>query len=182
DPMLRKEARSPAERQDPVLDDVPPPGEPRGGNRWVRLAINVFVLWQLFALTIWLLPESELRRDCVGVITPYMTFTGLMQSWNMFSPEPSKLDMYVEARITYAKGPVRSWIYPRMTRLGYVERYWHERFRKFIELAHLDQNQMVWPSLARYPARVNNLYPGNPPVQVQLVRHFRFTPPPGVPW
>jgi hypothetical protein len=182
DSDLRKGTRPPAVRQDPILDDVRPRTDPRIGNRWGRLVVSAFVLWHLFALTIWLLPESALRQSCVRSVLPYMTFTGLMQSWTMFSPEPSKLDLYVEARVTYADGKVRSWIYPRMTELGYLERYWHERFRKFIELAHLDQNRMVWPSLARYPARLNNIYPGNPPVKVQLVRHFRFTPPPGGEW
>jgi len=179
---LHEGTRAPATRRDPILDNVQPPPDPRIGNRWGRLIINVFVLWQLCALTIWLLPDSVLRQTCSPIVLPYMTFTGLMQSWNMFSPDPSKLDLYVEARIKYANGQERSWIYPRMIKLGYGERYWHERFRKFIELAHLDQNHMVWPSLARYPARLKNNYPGNPPVQVQLIRHFRTTPPPGAEW
>jgi hypothetical protein len=156
--------------------------EPASGRGWRRLLINAFILWHLYALTIWLLPECALRQSCVQTVLPYMTFTGLMQSWTMFSPDPSKLDMYVEARVTYANGQTRNWVYPRMVDLGYVERYRHERFRKFIELAHLEENKMLWPSLARYPARVNNIYPNNPPVLVQLVRHFRFTPPPGAPW
>jgi len=148
----------------------------------MRLVVNLFILWHLYALTIWLLPESALRQSCVQTVTPYMTFTGLMQSWTMFSPDPSKLDLYVEARITYANGQERSWSYPRMVNLGYVERYRHERFRKLIELAHLEQNSMIWPSVARYAARVNNIYPHNPPVDVRLIRHFRFTPRPGEEW
>ena len=154
----------------------------QSGRGWRRPLINAFILWHLFALTIWLLPASALRESFAQNVLPYMTLTGLMQSWTMFSPDPSKLDMYVEARLTYADGQVRSWIYPRMINLGYFERYRHERFRKFIELAHLEDNRMVWPSVALYPARVNNLSPHNPPVQVQLVRHFRFTPPPGNTW
>jgi len=161
---------------------IPPPGARTNGPRWGRAAINLFLLWHLYALTIWLLPQSALRESCVQTVTPYMTFTGLMQSWTMFSPDPSKLDMYVEARITYANGQERSWTYPRMINLGYIERYRHERFRKFIELAHLEDNRMIWPSVARYAARVNNHYPHNPPVDVQLIRHFRFTPPPGGEW
>jgi hypothetical protein len=40
---------------------------------------------------------------------------------------------------------------------------------------------MVWPSLARYAARHNHTDPRNPPVQVELVRHWRLVPPPGEP-
>lgn len=147
---------------------------------WGRILINAFLVWHLFAVTIWLLPESELRQSWFGLVSPYMTLTGFMQSWSMFSPNPAGIEVHVEARITYAEGRVRSWFYPRMASLGYIERYRHERFRKLIEMAQPDENRMVWPSLARYAARRNNLYPGNPPVFVALVQHFRPIPPPGM--
>lgn len=149
-------------------------------RRWGRALVNAFLFWHLFALTIWLLPESALRRNWIGVVSPYMTLTGFMQSWSMFSPNPAAMDVYVESRITYADGRVRSWVYPRMVKLGYIERYRHERFRKLIEMAHPDVNSMMWPSLARYAARRNNVYPHDPPVAVALVRHFRSVPPPGL--
>jgi len=147
---------------------------------WGRILVNAFIVWHLFALTIWLLPESELRQSCFGLVKSYMTLTGFMQSWSMFSPEPASVETHVEARISYADGRLRSWFYPRMASLGYIERYRHERFRKLIEMAQPDENRVVWPSLARYAARRNNIYPGNPPVSVALVRHFRPIPPPGM--
>ena len=52
---------------------------------WVRLALNGFILWNLFALTVWLLPGSVLKQSFVGRVHPYMVFTGLAQNWNMFS-------------------------------------------------------------------------------------------------
>ena len=67
---------------------------------------------------------------------------------------------------------VRSWVYPRMADMGYIERYRSERFRKLIELGHPDEHRVVWPSLARYAARRNNIDPRNPPVSVALVRHW----------
>jgi hypothetical protein len=150
------------------------------GCWWGRILINAFILWHLFALTIWLLPESALRQSCIGLVSSYMTSTGFMQTWTMFSPNPAPVEVYVEARITYADGRARSWIYPRMASMGYIERYRRERFRKLIEMAHPDVNSMVWPSLARYAARRNDVYPRNPPVSVSLVRHFRAIPPPGL--
>lgn len=148
-------------------------------HRWGRVLVNLFILWHLFSMTIWLLPESDLRQKFAGLVTPYMTFTGFMQGWTMFSPNPANMDFYVEARITYADGRARSWNFPRMIRLGYLDRYRQERWRKLIENGNQDENQMVWPSLAGYAARRNNRYPGNPPVTVALVRHFRAVPPPG---
>jgi hypothetical protein len=149
-------------------------------RRWGRRLVSAFLVWHLFAVTIWLLPESALRQSCFGLVSPYMTLTGFMQSWSMFSPSPASMDVYVEARVTYADGRVRSWNFPRMRDLGYIERYRHERFRKLIEMASPDVNRVAWPTLARYAARRNNIYPRNPPVSVSLVRHFRPIPPPGM--
>src|SRR5438132_1633130 len=119
----------------PVLPSI-------GARGWGRMLINAFILWHLFALTIWLLPESALRQSCFGLVSPYMTWTGFMQSWSLFSPNPAPMEVYVEARITYADGRVRSWVYPRMVNMGYLERYRRERFRKLIEMAHPDENSM----------------------------------------
>ena len=149
---------------------------------WQRFGLNAFILWNLFAVGIWLLPNSALRQSCSELVRPYLMITGLAQGWTMFSPNPSDVDLYIEARITYADGQVRGWNYPRMIDMGYVERYRRERFRKMIEIANQDSSRMVWPSLARYAARRNNSDPRNRPVAVELVRHFRNTPAPGFPW
>jgi len=168
--------------------DLPPEGtasaaaDGSAGFSWSRFWLNAFILWNLFALGIWLLPNSELRQTVSEVVRPYLMLTGLAQGWTMFSPNPSDVDLYIEARITYADGQVRGWSYPRMIDMGYVERYRRERFRKMIEIANQDTSRMVWPSLARYAARRNNTDPRNRPVAVDLVRHFRIVPPPGFPW
>jgi hypothetical protein len=159
-----------------------PPPAGSGGFPWRRFGLNAFILWNLFAVGIWLLPNSVLRQSCAELVRPYLMLTGLAQGWTMFSPNPSDVDLYIEARITYANGQVRGWNYPRMIDMGYVERYRRERFRKMIEIANQDTSRMVWPSLARYAARRNNTDPRNRPVSVELVRHFRIVPPPGFPW
>ena len=175
----RPEPAASAAAADPpgsVAASLPMPKQP---PRWVRLLLNAFILWNLFAVTIWLLPACVLRQTCVSWVSPYMEFTGLAQNWNMFSPNPSDLDLYWEARIRYQDGQTRSWEFPRMTDLGYFDRYRRERFRKLVEFANPDTSRMVWPSLARYAARTNNSDPHNAPVSVELVRHFRTVPPPG---
>src|SRR5215212_11118372 len=103
---------------------------------WQRFGLNAFILWNLFSVGIWLLPNSALRQSCAELVRPYLMITGLAQGWTMFSPNPSDVDLYIEARITYANGQVRGWNYPRMIDMGYVERYRRERFRKMIEIAN----------------------------------------------
>ena len=144
-----------------------------------RAVVTVFVLWHLFALVTWAMAgSSELSRQCMGLVRPYMTLTGLNQGWLMFAPEPYKLDVYVEARIHYADGSVRSWTYPRMETLPYEERYRSERYRKYVEVAHQEGFSYLWRSMATYAARLNNNRAGSAPVSVDLIRHFRTLPSP----
>src|SRR5580658_2682380 len=83
---------------------------------WRRIGLTVFISWHFFAIAIWLMPSSEIQTDALTLVRPYMTATGFMQGWNMFAPNPYTLDVYVETRIHYADGSVRSWTYPRMER------------------------------------------------------------------
>ncbi len=147
---------------------------------WKRRAVNLFIIWQAFALFVWLMPgDSAVVQGLVGVVRPYLVVTAFAQSWSMFSPSPDHLDVYLEAKITYANGQTKSWEFPRMTHLGYVKRYEEERWRKMTENVTHGSNQNLWPMMARYAARVNNPDPNNPPVRVELIQHSRLIPPPG---
>lgn len=158
---------------------------------WARKAVNLFILWHLFAVTIWLLPDhasspSPIVESCLGPVRPYMTITGFAQNWNLFSPDPDKLDVYLEAKINYASGKPRYWLFPRLAQYGhsprgYVRRYEEERWRKLVENATHGSNPVLWPPLARYAARVNDYDTQNRPVSVELIEHSRLIPPPGEP-
>ncbi len=149
---------------------------------WGRKAINLFIVWHLFALSIWLLPfNSAIVPFFAPFVRPYVVSTGFAQSWSMFSPDPDKLDVYLEAQIRYADGETRAWFFPRMVGMGYTKKYEQERWRKLIEVSTHGGNQMLWPALARYAARVNDYDTQNPPTSVELVQHSRTVPPPGQP-
>ena len=152
---------------------------------WARKAINMFIVWHLFALTIWLVPSNSAIVQSplgVGLVRSYMTLTSFAQSWSMFSPYPDRLDVTLEAQITYADGQKRSWFFPRMAHMDYVRRYQEERWRKMVEVATHGNNQAVWLGMARYAARVNNHDRRNRPVSVELFQHSRLVPPPGGPF
>lgn len=147
---------------------------------WKRRIINGFLIWHAFALFIWLVPgNSAIVQACVGMVRPYMVVTAFAQNWSMFSPNPDHMDVYLEAKITYADGETRFWDFPRMVHMNYVRRYEEERWRKMTEVATHGGNHNLWPSLARYAARVNDFDPQNPPVSVELIQHSRIIPPPG---
>jgi hypothetical protein len=148
---------------------------------WRTVGLTLFISWHFFAVTIWLMPSSVIQTDALTLVRPYMTATGFMQGWNMFSPNPYTLDVYVVARIHYADGKVREWTFPRMERMSLWGRYQKERWRKYIEVAQTANYRFLWPGMARYAARENNIYPNDPPVSVDLVRHYRVILTPGVP-
>ncbi len=157
---------------------------------WARRVVNLFIVWHLFALAIWLLPGNSGTNPggstpifglFAPVVRPYMKATAFAQSWNMFAPNPDKTDVYLEARISYANGEERSWMFPRMVHMGYARRYQEERWRKMVEVATHGNADTVGPALAHYAARVNFADAQNPPVSVELIQHARVVPPPGRP-
>jgi hypothetical protein len=169
--------------------DRPRKGTPSQGeiSRPIRIAITAFVVFNLFAIVSWCVPlESPLIARCRDLSLPYLRWTGLFQKWDMFAPDPSKLNNYVGAVITYRDGTRSLWNFPRMENLGFFEKYLKERYRKYAnDNLRLDSNSALWPDAARYIARVNN-QPSNPPITVGLVRYWSVVPPPGgegsAPW
>lgn len=148
-------------------------------RRWLRRTIiSVYVVCHLAALTIWLLPPaSGLRHGLQDFVRPYMTFTGLDQNWQMFSPNPDGIDAFMAANIVMADGKTVYYEYPRMEKLDYITKYREERYRKFIENARGTSSD--WPPMCVWLAKQ---YKAQRPVSVQLLKFSRPVPPPGQPF
>jgi hypothetical protein len=173
--MSRKHSPIPAAKPAPAPDTT----SSSALSRNARIAISLFLAFNLFAIVSWCVPlDSPLIVRCRELAGPYLRLTGLFQKWDMFAPDPSKLNNYVGAVITYRDGTSSQWTFPRMEELGAWDRYLKERYRKYAnDNLRLDGNAPIWPDAARYIARLNNR-PGNPPVEVGLVRYWQFVPPP----
>lgn len=145
-----------------------------------RAAISAFIAFHLLAISAWLFPfQSPMVEGFKNVIRPYMFWTGLFQKWDMFAPDPSKINNYVGAVVTFRDGSSHLWLFPRMETLGYTAKYFKERYRKYAnDNLRLDENAALWPDAARYIARVNNSRPSDPPATISLVRYWSFVPPP----
>ena len=144
-------------------------------RRWAsiqRLAINAFLMFHLLALTCWAIPfANPLTALARNAVRRYFLWAGLFQSWDMFSPLPKSSNIYVEAIVLYEDGDTRNWAFPRMELLNLKDRYFMERYRKFVENVNDDTHAALWPDAARFIARVNN----NRAVRVKmvfLVRHW----------
>jgi hypothetical protein len=154
-------------------------GQPPAPGRVARILISGFLAFNLFAIVAWCVPlESPLLSACRTAVRPYMLWTGLFQKWDMFAPEPSKLNCYVGAQVVFRDGHSALWSFPRMENLGIVDKYFKERYRRYAnDSIRRDMNAAAWPDAARRIARLNNS-PSNPPVVVNLIRYWSGVPPP----
>jgi hypothetical protein len=142
-----------------------------------RWCVNLFIMFHVAAIVSWNLPSSALQETVTNFFKPYVVFTGVWQSWSMFSPNPVSTDTYIGAVVHYHDGTTKPYTFPRMSLLGITAKYKQERWRKFIENTSTNSQMSYWPYLARYAALVNNPAPRtNPPVAVDLYRYSRYIP------
>jgi hypothetical protein len=142
-----------------------------GPTALVRGAIMVFVLFHLIAITLWALPvENRLVTGVREVIRPYMLWSGLFQSWDMFAPNPKSVNAYVKAVIITQHRHIQIFTFPRMETLSLRERYSKERYRKFVEVFSDDKEQLLWPDIARHLARTHS-NAADPADKIMLIRY-----------
>lgn len=169
--------------------------------RKVNPLVKLFVLWHMFVVIVWTLPKPApavangtlaitpanvashlsdyllLANDRIKFKTPiryYMFSTGLWQYWDMFSPNPANTDIWWDAIVTYKSGKKVIAVYPRMKTMGVFEKYFKERYRKFLERMNTDATDS-WkrPDFAQRMALLSYKDPDDPPIRVQLRRHYR---------
>jgi hypothetical protein len=144
-----------------------------------HLAINGFLLFHILAITCWCIPlDSPLIANIRDLVRPYMLWSGLFQGWDMFAPSPRNINSYLEAVVIFKDGRTQTWKFPRMEKLGFTERDFKERYRKFAENVQNDSNSVLWPDVARRVARLHN-DASNPPALVLLVRYWSEIKAPG---
>lgn len=164
--------------------------------RWLRVLLKSLFAFHICAIVSWTLPEAPhpVRSKAVpaqpmdypllvnqefvkfGVFRPYVLTFGVWQSWDMFAPNPSNRDVWGSAKIEFADGSVKDWVYPRMKAYGYVEKYMKERYRKFWERVNLDNWYYLRQPTCEWIAHINNTDPNNPPVKVTLYMHLKIVP------
>jgi len=166
-------------------DDIPAPHVPRVSagvkisrpERAKYIAINIFLIFHLFAIACWCVPiDSPLIPLCRNLVRPYFLWAGLFQSWDMFAPIPKGANTYIEATLVYRDGSRKTWTLPRMEQLSLTERYFKERYRKFAESLQRDEVDELLPDAARYIARSNSS-PDNPVKTVILIQKYSFIVP-----
>ena len=133
-------------------------------------AISVFILFHLIAITCWALPWNfPPVSDVKVLVRPYMLWSGLFQSWDMFAPNPKSINSDVKAVVITSHHHIKVWSFPKMEELGFGERYVKERYRKFAEVLPEPVNEGLLPDVANHIARSFNS-PADPPEKVLLIQ------------
>jgi hypothetical protein len=147
-----------------------PAGANRKSETLRRAAINLFILFHLIAITCVAVPWNvSIVKVVKGLVAPYLRWTGLYQTWDMFAPDPMKINADVKSVVMTRNRHVRVWSFPRMEELGFAERYGKERYRKFAEILPLPQNAPLWPDVARKIARSFRSQT-DPPEKIMLIQ------------
>jgi hypothetical protein len=161
----------------------------KSSDRAERLAISAILLIQLTIMVSQAIPDDfflvtgangkALFTAVRQKLSPVATALGLRQDWMMFAPNPTHLNTYIDAEITYRDGRKHVWTFPQMQELGYAERYVKERYRKFAnDRLWVKDNSALWPDAARFIARLTAADPSNPPLAVKLIHYWSEIPPP----
>lgn len=80
-----------------------------------RNAVNAFLLFHVVAISCWCLPiNNRLILRSRNWLRPYMVWSGLFQSWDMFAPIPKMANTGVAAIIEYKNGSTEFWTFPRL--------------------------------------------------------------------
>lgn len=141
---------------------------------WVRIrkpVLSIVILAHIIGLSLYCLPSSFARDAILSPLLPYIRFSGLEQSWTVFAPNPPEYSTFLSADIEFADGTTTEWEFPRVEKLGILEKMSAERYRKWANDNISDgEHAVAWPDAIRYIARANN-NPKNPPVFITLVRH-----------
>ena len=141
-----------------------------------RIAISLFLVFTIFSVVVWNLPDSEVKRKSLEVVRPYITLTSLDQNWGVFSPDPRRITIDIEARVRYADGGEQTLHIPRGN--DFYGGYWDYRWWKWAEWIRQNSQDELWKPAALWFAR-KAATDGRRATQVTLVRRWYDLLPPG---
>lgn len=148
----------------------------------LKILINCFLIVWLLVLAIDAAPEvGDWHRGVKNNLDAFLDVTGLWQGgWTLFAPDPDKINVAVQADITFSDGRETTWRSPVWRSMSTWQRFLRFREAEFIDNVRRDGNSCVWPSFANYLGR-NVSHPDNPelkPTKIVLTRDWFLIPPP----
>lgn len=147
-----------------------------------KSVINCFLVCWLLALVIDAAPDmGSWHRQLRTHLDAYLDVTGLWQgNWQLFAPEPDKINVAISANVTFPDGQEVAWESPKWRTLSTWDRFLRFREAEFWDNVRKDESSCVWPTLADYLGRQIK-HPEQPdlaPSKIVLTRHWVLIPPP----
>jgi hypothetical protein len=121
-------------------------------NRIRRYGLNAFIGAILVVVFIDTLPQSpgSLRNK----ITPWLVRLGIKQDvWNLFAPEPDRVNTRLRAEITYRDGEKREWRGSDWSKVSAWEKWVGHRHVEWYDHVGLQSGKHAWEPWCRYLAR-----------------------------
>ena len=119
-----------------------------------EILLSICFAWYIAMSIIWLLPTSEPKTRIMNTAGIWWNYWGLNNNWSLFSPEIRGINLHVSAVLTFADGSKLLWQAPRMDKLGLLDRFYYEKFRKLIiDSLPWPNYQAFWFDAARYVGR-----------------------------
>ncbi|MBY0546576.1 MAG: hypothetical protein K2W95_04750 [Candidatus Obscuribacterales bacterium] len=159
---------------------TPETGSSSTNSKLPRAAVSCFIAAYATGIGLWLCPPSLWRDNIVRHYEPLILWMGLWQDFAMFAPDPRKINLHIEALITYSDGSTVAYTFPRMEKLDLGTRILKERYRKYAnDFLNWDKDKILWGDAARFVAR-SHFKPDKCPVTVELIRYWAEIPPPEI--
>ncbi len=130
-----------------------PPSLPRAPlDRWRLYAVNTLIAAFLLSLAVDALPHTPLalRLRFQRLLVPL----GIAQGpWNLFAPQPDRMNLRVRAEITYRDGVRRDWSAPNWQEQSPLARWTSHRRHTWIDRLVTQEAAPVWEQWCRHLAR-----------------------------
>lgn len=117
-----------------------------------KISINCFLISWLLVLAIDSAPNTgKWHQDLKDELDPYLDVTGLwMGGWQLFAPEPDKVNSYISAEVRFADDRATFIRSPQWRKLSVLERFLNFREAEYFDHIRLDSNAAAWPALCEH--------------------------------
>ena len=148
-------------------------------SRTKKFLISGFILFNFLVMIRIHMPlKNESVASFYKPIDSYLSFFSLYQSWTMFSPDPSKTNVYLSATVEFDDGSTDTYFYPNASEMSMATKYVNgERWRVISENIRKDSNEFLWKDTAKFALRkLKDTNFHKVPLKVHLYRHWYITP------
>lgn len=149
--------------------------------RWTarRLLVSAFLLWHIGATLVAVAPPSPFKGRCWPAVVRYIFPLGLWQHWSMFSPNPFREVIFVEAEVVDSQGLRHHYAFPRSSDYSIWRAMPRFRYMKYTANLVCDDVDPLRSMAARHVLRQLDVPAASYPVDVHLYYRSRPIAAPG---